>query len=82
MLKPMSQSNFDYGFPVAAFVIVVYDWGEHKSTEELPISYKYFQHLYSDKRYGDAINGAPISLRMIIGRIGLGEQALMSEEHT
>jgi hypothetical protein len=67
MLKLMSQSNLDYGFSVAAFVIVMYDWGEHDSIEQLLISYKNFQHLHSDKRYVDSsMIGAVISLRMVL----------------
>lgn len=35
-------------------------------TELLIPSYKYFQHLHSDKRYDDAMTKATISLRMIL----------------
>jgi hypothetical protein len=65
MLKLMSQSNPDCDFSVAAYVIVMYEWGEHDSIEELLISYKNFQHLHSSKRYVDAKTGAAISLRMV-----------------
>jgi hypothetical protein len=48
MLTVMSQPNPHRGFAVAAFVGVPYDWGEHDNIEEL-ISYKYSQHLRSDR---------------------------------
>lgn len=44
MLKLMhiSQPNLDRSIVVAAFVGVMYDWGEHDGIKELLIAYKYF----------------------------------------
>jgi hypothetical protein len=42
--------RFSSYFVVAAFVVSAYDWGEHDKIKELPMSYKYLQHLHSDKR--------------------------------
>jgi hypothetical protein len=41
MLK-LTQSNLGCGFAVAAFVAVMYDWGEHDNIKGLLISYMYF----------------------------------------
>jgi hypothetical protein len=60
------QSNPDWGFTVASFVIVTYDLGEHDNAKGLLISYKYVQHLRLDKRYVDAMTGAAILLRMVV----------------
>jgi hypothetical protein len=31
----MPHSIFDFGFPVASFVVVVYDWGEQRSVRNI-----------------------------------------------
>lgn len=64
---PMSRSNLGYGYPVASFVVVMYDWGEHDNTEECLVAYKYLQLLHLDRRYVDArMTETAISLRMVL----------------
>jgi hypothetical protein len=59
VLMLISQSSLGCGFAVAAFVVSAYDWGEHNKIKELPMSYKYLQHLHSDKRYVNAVVEQP-----------------------